>query len=159
MNAGLPGTGIGGLFYIVGALWMPVDAVYRRFRHRERGPGWRSVAVQSGIALGILAALWVTGWSVGYLATLAAATDPGSGDRVSALMAPSERVVSVVRWVAVLGSVGVLMVVLAAVQLLRLVIVRPRREDDPPGVGDEEEGASSPASRGGSSNGPMCGAA
>lgn len=138
MNAGLPGTGIGGLFYIAGALWMPFDAAYRQIRGRERGPGWQVVAVQSGIALAILAVLWLTAWTIGYLATQFTAVDVTPGIDTGTLVSPSEHVESVIRRVVVLGSVGVLMVILAFVQLLRTV-VGPGRVDASRREGDEAD--------------------
>jgi len=54
MNVGLPGTGIGGLFYLLSALCMP-------FSGRVSGR-WRVVARQTAMAVGIGAGIWLTGW-------------------------------------------------------------------------------------------------
>jgi hypothetical protein len=120
MNAGLPGTGIGGLFYIAGALWMPVGSVLRWATGRSRGHSWRKVALQGGIALGILAALWATGWAVGYLVALA----PPAGGAAAADGA--RRVTSAVRWVTLAGSTGILLLLLGVVQVLRFSVPRAR---------------------------------
>ena len=59
-NAGLPGTGIGGLFYLLLALAMPFVEVVRSVRGR-RGPSrWRLVLTQFAQACAILAALVAT---------------------------------------------------------------------------------------------------
>jgi hypothetical protein len=122
MNAGLPGTGIGGLFYIAGALWMPVGSVVRWATGRSHGHSWRKVALQGGIALGILAALWATGWAVGYLVAL---TSPAVGLAGGAADG-ARRVTSVVRWVTLAGSTGILLLLLSVVQVLRFSVPRAR---------------------------------
>jgi hypothetical protein len=61
VTAGLPGTGIGGLFYLLCALLMPVREAYKYIAsggaHRPDG---RALA-QAGMALGILVMIYVTG--------------------------------------------------------------------------------------------------
>ena len=59
-NAGLPGTGIGGLFYILLALAMPVIAISRALRGRPGPHRWSQVLTQFALACGILAAIAVT---------------------------------------------------------------------------------------------------
>src|SRR5512132_2789907 len=64
MNAGLPGAGIGGMFYMLSAIAMPFHAARRAVR-RWRDPHlvdeppvrWRPVFRQFMIAVGIVAAL------------------------------------------------------------------------------------------------------
>lgn len=60
MNAGLPGTGLGGLFYLVLALVMPLREAYLTARGRSSRERWRVVAQQFTIALGILATVVLT---------------------------------------------------------------------------------------------------
>lgn len=62
MNVGLPGTGIGGLFYITTALLMPLFEFVQLFRGRSSVARWRSVAAQTGMAAAILASLGITAW-------------------------------------------------------------------------------------------------
>jgi hypothetical protein len=64
MNAGLPGTGIGGLFYVVLALLMPVRELYLTARGRSSRERWRLVLQQSLTACGIVAALAATWWGL-----------------------------------------------------------------------------------------------
>lgn len=61
MNAGLPGTGLGGLFYLVLALLMPVRELYLTARGRSSRQRWRLVLQQLLIAAAILTALGITG--------------------------------------------------------------------------------------------------
>jgi hypothetical protein len=59
-NVGLPGTGLGGLFYILLAVWMPLSEAYRTVRGRSSLARWRRVARQFALACGIVAALVAT---------------------------------------------------------------------------------------------------
>src|SRR5438876_10222832 len=68
MNVGMPGTGIGGMFYLVSALATPLSEAYRRVRGGVTGAGtggWRPVAGQTALAGAILAGMWATGWLLG----------------------------------------------------------------------------------------------
>ncbi len=60
MNVGLPGTGIGGLFYLVTALLMPVFEMLQTLRGRSNLKRWRVVLAQSGLAASIIGGLWLT---------------------------------------------------------------------------------------------------
>jgi hypothetical protein len=65
MTAGLPGTGIGGLFYLISALLMPFREAFRLVIGRSN-PERRQMALQQGgMALTILGAVWVTGLILG----------------------------------------------------------------------------------------------
>lgn len=64
-SAGLPGTGLGGLFYLLLALWMPFAELPRTMRGRSSRARWRHVAEQFALACGIVAAVVVT--AVAYL--------------------------------------------------------------------------------------------
>jgi hypothetical protein len=54
MPAGLPGTGVGGLFLILSALLMPVVELRRRVRGRTGLGGWRLVGRNTALAIGIV---------------------------------------------------------------------------------------------------------
>src|SRR4026207_1672458 len=70
MTVGLPGAGIGGLFYLLSVLAMPFRAAGesllissgRRSPPAGSKPRWSLVWKQFAMASGIIAALWVTGW-------------------------------------------------------------------------------------------------
>jgi len=59
-NAGLPGTGLGGLFYVVLALAMPVVELVATVRGRSSPARWRFVAAQFGLACAIVASVVAT---------------------------------------------------------------------------------------------------
>ena len=118
MNAGVPGTGLGGLFYIVSALLMPFHRLRRGGGHSGRT--WRRALAQAGIGLGILAALAATGWVLGLaIASDGALTAAGGQTRAAAI--------PMLRWVAVLGTVGLLAILLLVVEVLGAVFVRRSR--------------------------------
>jgi len=62
VTAGLPGSGIGGLYYLLLALWMPFHGLWLRLRGRGSRLRWILVAKQSCMAAGILCVLWGEGW-------------------------------------------------------------------------------------------------
>jgi len=63
MNVGLPGTGIGGLFYLLSAFTMPFTEAVRTIRGEKPASRWRFVMSQVGIAISIFAVLAAT-WAV-----------------------------------------------------------------------------------------------
>src|SRR5439155_7940754 len=65
MTVGIPGAGIGGLFYILNALWMPFREARLAIQGRSSPERWELVKRQATIAIGILASLGVTGWVLG----------------------------------------------------------------------------------------------
>jgi hypothetical protein len=62
MFAGLPGTGIGGMFYILLALFMPVCELYRMIRRHSSGKIWAFIAVQVGLVAGMWGGIWGEFW-------------------------------------------------------------------------------------------------
>ena len=125
MTAGLPGVGIGGIFYLASAIMMPVRSLYAVLTGRAHEARWRVALQQAAIAGGILGALWLTGLAIGWgIATVL----PHSAIAGVTGAAPSH-VRSVVRTSALLLSFGTLAAVLLCVQLLRAVLpVRPTEQ-------------------------------
>ena len=54
MNVGLPGAGIGGLFYLLCALTMPIKEVFLTITRPKHKFRYRVVATQLGIVIGIV---------------------------------------------------------------------------------------------------------
>jgi len=67
MFAGLPGTGIGGIYYLLIALWMPMREVFQKIRKKGYSSRIRFVLRHLGLTLGIILAMWVTGELLGIL--------------------------------------------------------------------------------------------
>jgi len=120
MTAGLPGTGIGGMFYLISALATPLWEAYLRLRGR-RSRGWRLVVAQTAIACAILAGLWATGWLLGLALSVSRRILPAAITPHPGTLLPA---------VALLISAGTLAGVLLGVEVLRLW-VRRRPDRDP----------------------------
>jgi tetratricopeptide (TPR) repeat protein len=73
MTPGIPGTGIGGLFYMFSALALPLREGYRRVSRGVAAVRWRVIALQQLLAGGILGGMWTTGWLLGLLVSTARA--------------------------------------------------------------------------------------
>ncbi|WP_299050184.1 hypothetical protein [uncultured Nocardioides sp.] len=83
MTAGLPGTGLGGLFYLLLALYMPLHELVRTLQGRGSRERWRLALTQMLIALGIIASTAAVVVVVGGLV-------PGArGAGTAALLAPA----------------------------------------------------------------------
>jgi len=116
MTAGLPGTGIGGMFYLVSALAMPLREAYRRARGCAASGTWRLVAGQTAIAGGILGGVWATGWLLGVALRTA---------HPVVALPPGAHPGNVLRTVTFALSLGTLAAVLLGVELLRLWVHGP----------------------------------
>jgi hypothetical protein len=119
MTAGLPGVGIGGIFYLVSALLMPVRSLLAVAGGRAHEARWSMALRQASLAAGILAALWLTGWALGWIIAI---LPPDAAQIITAGGRSATEVRSVVRTSALVLSLGTLTVVLALVQLLRVVL-------------------------------------
>jgi hypothetical protein len=62
MTAGLPGTGIGGLFYLLLAVYMPVCEFFRTLQRRTSLKRWGVITLQLFFVGGILTAMWGEVW-------------------------------------------------------------------------------------------------
>jgi hypothetical protein len=110
MTAGLPGTGIGGLFYLALALLMPIWELGRAARGRRTSDRTRVALVQAAIALGILGAIWLTGLALSLLQVVNPASQADGALRMLYL-APA------------LVAFGTLAVVLAVVEIVALMLM------------------------------------
>jgi hypothetical protein len=115
MTVGLPGTGIGGFFYILCALWMPFHELYRKLRRPDEPRRWRLAFTQFSIAASILATLSLIGWVLG------AFSGPGSTGSDGS----SRAVVLGVSALAV--TLGVLFTLLLLVEIVRWTVGRSDR--------------------------------
>lgn len=135
MTAGMPGTGIGGLFYLLSALLMPFRELWRAASGRSRADQRRNVLQQCLLAAAILGALSVTGLLLGRLP----GTDLPPGHGASAALR-----VFYVAPVAV--AFGTLMSVLVMVEVARVLCLRRCNAtsptgDIPPKLADKREAA------------------
>lgn len=118
MTPGLPGTGIGGLFYLLLVFFMPLREALRVLRGRGDVRRWRTIGGKLALAGGILAALWLEGWvlfEVFGLRQDSLAASAGASAEQAALAARAASF-------ATLASLGL---VLFALAVLRLLVRRP----------------------------------
>jgi hypothetical protein len=130
MTVGIPGAGIGGLFYLLSALAMPLrelaraaggsptgdTAIERRARRRL---AWR----QAALALGTIAALGAAGELIGLLIGPRAGQVAASGTLVGL-----QRILPRTTLALTFGSLAL---VLLAVQVARVVVGRRATSGDP----------------------------
>jgi len=62
MTAGLPGTGIGGIFYLLLAMYMPVCEFFKTLQGQSTFKRWGFIMVQLSFVVGILSAMWGEVW-------------------------------------------------------------------------------------------------
>jgi hypothetical protein len=119
MTAGVPGTGLGGLFYILAALLLPFRCLVRTLR-RQR-VNWGEAIKLTALALAVFLGIWLTGLLLGIILGPTAMTLEAAAGMSVELRARSE---NVLRWAAVAAGFVTLAVVLLAVQVARLVVRR-----------------------------------
>jgi drug/metabolite transporter (DMT)-like permease len=119
MTAGVPGTGIGGLFYLMAALLLPVRGLLLRLRGGR--VSWRMVAKLLFLAIGVFLGIWATWWFLG-LAIVPAAETAEAAIHVRGIL--RREYAEFVRWAAILAGFVTLAAVLIGTQVARLVIRR-----------------------------------
>jgi F0F1-type ATP synthase membrane subunit c/vacuolar-type H+-ATPase subunit K len=119
MTAGLPSAGIGGLFYLIGALMMPLKELVAAVRQPGVPRQWRLALGQAAIAVGILVGLWLTGLGLGYVIRSSSMRNEVFG-RVLVLSGST----NAIRFIMLVMSLGLLTTVLSAVQVIRFAVRR-----------------------------------
>jgi len=115
MSAGLPGLGLGGLFFIVSALAAPFVELYRTARGRSSAAAWRGVGRQFAIAAAMIVAIDLA-LRLAFLAV--EATGIGQG--------PADRELTVLPLVPIGITLGLLAALLASAKAAQLVLRIPR---------------------------------
>ena len=127
MTPGVPGAGIGGLFYLASTLLLPFRSLVRRLRRQPDSVTARQAMHTLAIAGGVIAALVATGWVLALLV-------PDEALRVASAGSGSVRARTVLPVATFATAVGTLLTVLAAVEIARYAQARrqttgtPRRE-------------------------------
>lgn len=139
MSVGLPGTGVGGLFYLLSGLFMPFREAYRAMRGRSSRNSRRLVMRLVAITLGVLGGIWVTGWFLGLVLSQV----PPVAALLQGVRVPAARVSNVLRIASFFIAFGTLAGVLGAVELARVVRAWSRghteqRVPDPPRCAERE---------------------
>ena len=116
MTAGLPGTGIGGLFFILSAFFMIVVELQRTIRGKSSLARWRMVGRHAAVAAAMVAAVTATIWIVHRLLFPAASEAEATGGK-----AASGLTHEIVPFSPVLITLAVLMLVLLTSYLAKFV--------------------------------------
>jgi|SRR6185436_4498072 len=131
MNVGLPGSGIGGIFYLLAALSTPFRALIRGGSEGE-GTSLRSAIRHAGMALAILLSLGITGWMLGLMIAhtpMAAWSAHGTTD--------VRRVPAIFRAASIAATLGTLGAVMISVWVAAFVVHGPaafRVQTRPPDI-------------------------
>ncbi len=120
MSVGLPGSGIGGVFYLLSAICMPVHSAQRSVRGKSTR--LRLMLRQTVLAVLIIGALWGTGYAIELVLT---GTASPTSLRAAVGSGADSGVPRVLRAATFALTFGTLAFVLLTVQVLRLFI-RPR---------------------------------
>ena len=122
--AGLPGTGLGGIFYALLIVWMAVREAWLSSRGVSERGRWTRIARLGAILAGIVAALWLEGWVLLRLFGFGLLGDVAATSRGRSLAA----VEAIVPALA-LAPLVVLTALIAAVQLARQVSSSAQRQE------------------------------
>jgi hypothetical protein len=119
MTAGLPGAGIGGLFYLAATITLPMRSLWRRVRGRSDSIPWRHQVHNVAMAAGIIAGLWVAGWLLGFVVP-DEMLNPGIASRAGT----GTSLRTVIPAATFAFAIATLAMVLAAVEVARHVSLR-----------------------------------
>lgn len=120
MTPGVPGAGIGGLFYLASTLLLPFRSLARRLRGQPDSLTARQLLHTLAMAGGVIAGLWITGWALALLVPdemLRSMTTSATG---------SARARTVLPVATFATAVATLLTVLTAVEIARYA--RARRD-------------------------------
>lgn len=112
MTVGIPGAGIGGLFYLASALWMPVQESWNVVRGKSTQVRRALVARQFLLACGILLAMGGTAWLI------------ETGLSMMAWWKDTQDLPKILTYSALWVGVGTLSMVYLSTHIVRLVTAR-----------------------------------
>ena len=115
MTVGVPGAGIGGLFYLASALVLPLRAGVRAVRGEP--VAWGPVVRQWLLAVSVLVAIWFAGWLIGLWAAPELRLAAGRG-----IAATIMRSTGIMAGAMLYASVATLTLILLLVQIASLLV-------------------------------------
>jgi hypothetical protein len=126
MTPGVPGAGIGGLFYLASTVLLPFRSLVRRLRGQPDSLRAREAMYSLAIASSVVAGLWLTGWVLALLVPdeiLRSVTTSAHGPA---------RIRTVLPVATFATAVGTLLMVLLAVEIARFAEARRITPGAPP---------------------------
>jgi len=133
MTVGLPGTGIGGIFYLLLAVCMPVREFVRTLRGRTNLRRWGFIALQLLLVFGIIAAMWSELWILNQLLIWTWGTLKVNGPLLTVQRAFYQT--KFMATASATASFVSLTFVIAGVHILRFLVHRGRRRQSLPSAG------------------------
>ncbi len=127
MTVGLPGTGIGGIFYILLAVCMPVKEFCRTLKGRTNLKRWFFVALQMLFVFGVIAAMWSELWLLNKSLVLLWGTLKVNGPMI--MVDQTFRQTKVMAIASASASFISLTFVITGVHVLRFFVHRGRRRN------------------------------
>ena len=115
MIAGIPGSGISGLFYLVIALWMPIRELHFTIYRKYNLEKWLIVRRQTLLTISLIIGMGVTGWFIGWLLILISGTN---------LTTNSNPVINILRLSPFVFALATLVSVYLSVHMLRFIVRR-----------------------------------
>jgi len=131
MTVGLPGTGIGGVFYLLSALFMPFTEILVTLRGKTSLARWLKVLRQLTIAASILAAMWLLGLAAGILFDMFIAVHPvttGLVHKVHTHIIHTAFRLNIFHLAPIIMSVVTLVIILTLTNILRLFVRQLAKE-------------------------------
>lgn len=126
MTAGLPGAGIGALFYLASAILLPARSLLRRLRGQPDAFTWRHQAHSVGIAAGIIGGLWMIGWLLGFIVPDEMLSRPTGGEEQSAGV--SGNIIALATFAMAVGTLAAVLVAVEIAHHVQRVATARRRK-------------------------------
>jgi hypothetical protein len=120
VTPGMPGAGIGGIFYLLSAFFMPFAELYRTIRGRSSRARWLGVLRQLTLAVSIVGSVWAMGWLLAWLLSA------GAGEVASETSASGE-VARVTNFLGVGPLVAALLALALVIGLVEAAVLVRRR--------------------------------
>lgn len=117
--AGLPGTGLGGIFYMLLVIWMGVRETWLLTRGTSTRAQWMEIARFGSLAICIMSALWLEGWLLAQAFTWFPNLGPDERSAGMYLTALAPALTT--------APLLILAVLLGGIHVLRLLRQRPAR--------------------------------
>jgi len=128
MTVGLPGTGIGGIFYILLAVCMPVKEFCRTLKGRTNLKRWLFVVLQLLFVFGVIAAMWSELWLLNKSLIWVLGTLKVNGPLI--IVDQAFRQTKIMAMASASASFASLAFVIAGVHVLRFFVHHSRRRSN-----------------------------
>ena len=129
MTVGLPGTGIGGIFYMLLAVWMPIHESVHTLRGKTNLRRWAFIALQLLFVLGVITAMWGEMWVLNQVIALTCGTVKINSSLLMAKQAFHQT--KVMAFASASASFISLSFVIFGVHILRFFVHRAHRKQRP----------------------------